>query len=249
MVGLTGKGADGVLAFLGGGADVAAVGETGREAERAEVGHAGLDHVLRNGGLAEDGHLVRVGEVGAKGRGVGTGLDDADAFGGFAEDADDLVMAFVADKGDGEGLGGVGAGLGMDFADEWAGGVDDLKPAGLGLRPDGGGDAVRREEHARAARHLGQVVHEARAAGPQSGDDVFIVDKLVKAPKRLARALGERAQRDPERPGHAAAQTMGLSHQNTHFYPFRSCLPKGFHHSTFPARRSRAPISPQGKRI
>lgn len=129
-------------------------------------------------------------------------------------------MALVPDEGDGKGLGGVGAGLGVDLADEGAGGVDDLKPAGLGLGADGGGDAVRREEDAGAARHLIQVVHEAGAAGAQPGDDVFVVDELVEAPERLAGALGERAQRNPQRPRHAAAHAMRLSHQNAHSVPF-----------------------------
>ena len=125
MVSLRGQIADGVLALLGGGADVTAVRQKGGEADRAEVVGPGLDHVLGDGGLAEQGDLAGLRKVVSERLRVLCGLDHADTFGSLAQNANDFVVPFGPDQGDGEATCGVGAGFGVDFGDKGAGGVDD----------------------------------------------------------------------------------------------------------------------------
>ena len=67
----------------------------------------------------------------------------------------------------------------MDFGHQRAGGVDDFELARLGQRPDVRRDAVSAEDHPGAVRHLGQLLHEHRALGPQGFDDVLVVHDLL----------------------------------------------------------------------
>ena len=74
-----------------------------------------------------------------------------------------------------------------------------------GLGPDGGRDAVRREDQHAAGGHVAQVVGEDCPPPPQPLDDVLVVDDLVADIDRGAEDL-QRLFDDLDRPIHAGTE-------------------------------------------
>ena len=83
-------------------------------------------------------------------------------------DQDDRLTAF-----------GEPAGLEVHLRDERARRVEDREVAPLGVRVDLGRDAVRRQDHHGALRHLGLLVDEDRPLGLEVANDVEVVDDLL----------------------------------------------------------------------
>ncbi len=106
-------------------------------------------------------------------------LHELDVVGRLAGGALDLLVPLVADQQDVVVLACEALGLVVDLGDQRAGGVDRLElPLGR-LPVDLGRDAVGREHHGRAGRHLVELLDEHRAARLEVGDDVLVVDDLL----------------------------------------------------------------------
>jgi hypothetical protein len=67
----------------------------------------------------------------------------------------------------------------MDLGDQRAGGVYDVQSPGLGLLPDGRGDAVGGKDHDTALRDIVDVFNEDGPFAPQIVHDVRVVHDLV----------------------------------------------------------------------
>ena len=133
---MRGKLADGVLAVGGGVADVAAgwffdLRERGLEGGDDDAGVVGAQCGLRE--VDEFARIVnaQVGDV------VGA-FDNLRDVGCFAGGADDFLVVLVTDEENLVALARIANGLGVDFGDEGAGGVDGGEFAISGLLADGG---------------------------------------------------------------------------------------------------------------
>ena len=130
-------------------------------------------------------------------------LDQADRLGRLARGPLDLVVARVADQHDRVAGPAEPPGLGVDLADQGAGGVDDLEVAAPRGLADRGRDAVRREHHPGALGNLLDLVDEDRAAPLQVAHHVGVVNDLAadveRRPVALQRALDDVGSPAPRR--------------------------------------------------
>ena len=67
----------------------------------------------------------------------------------------------------------------MDLGNQRAGGVNDVQSPGLGLLPDGRGDAMRGKDHDTTLRDIIDVLHEDGPFVPQIAHDVRVVHDFV----------------------------------------------------------------------
>ena len=142
-----------------------------------EGGDDGFGVVKAEGGLGEVGDGLVVGD--GQFLDVAGVFDDVDGIGGFAEGADDFVVAVMADEDDGELFAGVADGFGVNFHHERAGGVDLDEVAGAGLAADFGGDAVGAVDERGADGDIVDGVDKHDALLGEALDDVSIVDDFV----------------------------------------------------------------------
>ena len=91
----------------------------------------------------------------------------------------DFDVAAVPDEDYGVAFTGVLDGFEVDLGNQRAGGVYDVQSPGLGLLPDGRGDAVRGKDHDAAFRDIVDVFHEDGPFVPQFVHDVRVVHDFV----------------------------------------------------------------------
>jgi hypothetical protein len=163
QVGLARDGLDRGLAVLGRVADVVArrVEQGGKALAQQADGLGGLVH--RQGGLREPDHLGRVPDLDL--RHAVRAVDQPDAGRGLPRGADHLFVPRVPDQQDVVILGGEPARLVVHLGDQRTRGVDRVQAAALRVEADLRGDAVRREHHDRAGRHLVDL-HDKYGAAP-----------------------------------------------------------------------------------
>lgn len=107
------------------------------------------------------------------------GLDDLDGVGRFAAGSDDFLVVGVSDEEDLVSLLGVADGLGVDFGDQWACGIDGGEVSRLGLGPNVRADAVGTKDDDGSLGHLIEVFDKRHAAAGEAAYDVFVVDDFV----------------------------------------------------------------------
>ena len=165
------------LPVLGGVADVVRGRVQQQREALADRVHDRHRLVDRQRGLGQPGDLGRVAhlEVGD----VLGGLHQLDVPRGLACGALDLLVPGVPDQQDVVVLGREPTGLVVHLGDQRAGRVDGLQPPLLRLLVHLRGDAVGREHHRRALRHLVELLDEDRAARLEVGDHVLVVHDLL----------------------------------------------------------------------
>ena len=167
----------GVLAVLGGVADVLLLGLVDLREAPAQRLDDGAAVVHRQGGLGDVGQRHAFGHL--QPLHVGLGLHQMDAVIGLTHGAFHLGVAGVADHDD---VVAFLAHLGhfhVHLGDQRTGGVEDLQATTGSLGPHGARHAVGGKDHRGAVRHLVQLVDEDGALLAQRGDHVVVVDDLV----------------------------------------------------------------------
>ena len=212
-VGARGEEADGLLAVLGGVADVV----LGRPDDLREAFLEPADDP--RGVVDGERRLREVGEfvAGAEGKRVDFlgGFHEREGIGRLAHRADHLVVPLVADEHDVVALLRVLDRLQVDLRHQWAGGVDRPQPAVRRHAAHLGGDSVRGEEQHRPLRHLLHGVHEHRPLLHEPVDHVAVVDDLVEDVDRGAVDANRGLQR-LDRHVDAGAEAARAGEQDLH---------------------------------